>query len=49
MPAKSRDQEIIATLTKKIGSIEDRCTYDDAGNLVILDLSGLNISQLPAL
>ena len=48
MPASSRDQEVVAILAKKIGSIEDRCTYDDAGNLVILDLRGLNISQLPA-
>src|SRR5258708_30830560 len=41
------DQEIVAILAGKIGAVLENAEYDDNGNLVILNLSGLNLSQVP--
>src|SRR5215831_17699903 len=48
MPTQSRDQAIVAILAEKIGDLKGRTGYDNEGNLVLLNLSGLNLSQLPA-
>ena len=48
MPTQSRDQAIVAILAEKIGDLRGRTDYDDEGNLVILNLSGLNLSHLLA-
>ncbi len=47
MVTKFSDQEIVAALTKKIGALPKMVDYDEVGNLLTLDLSGLNLSQLP--
>src|SRR5437762_3001649 len=47
MPTQSRDQAIVAILAEKIGDLAGRTIYYDEGNLIFLDFSGLNLSQLP--
>jgi Leucine-rich repeat (LRR) protein len=48
MPTQARDQAIVAILAEKIGDLAGRASYDEEGNLVVLNLSGLNLSQWPA-
>src|SRR2546429_8014645 len=48
MPIKSRDQEIVVVLTKKIGAAPKNAQYDEAGNLLELDLSSLDLTEIPS-
>jgi internalin A len=48
MPTKHSDDEIMATLAEKIAEIPKSVKYDENGNLIQLNLSGLGLSQLPS-
>ncbi len=47
MPPISRDQEIVTALAEKIDVSLETTEYDGDGNLLKLDLSGLDLSQIP--
>lgn len=47
MSAKSKDQEIIATLVEKYGFLASRTIYNDTDDLIELDLCKLKLFQLP--
>ncbi len=47
MSTTSSDQEIVAILAEKIGAVLKNAEYDDNGKIVKLNLSGLNLSQVP--
>src|SRR6266699_1121758 len=47
MATQYSDQEIVSNLARKFGAFPKAANYDEAGNLLTLNLSGLDISQLP--
>ena len=48
MLREANDQEIVAVLTEKIGAAPVNIEYDEAGNLLFLSLSQMDLLQVPA-
>ena len=47
MKSKLNEQEILDILTEKTGDLSERVTYDDRNCLTRINLSRLNLFQLP--
>ena len=47
MPTLQSDQELVAIITEKVGTVPTELAYDDDNRLIKLGLSGLALNQLP--
>ncbi len=46
MATQYSDQEIVSNLARKFGAFPKAANYDEAGNLLTLNLSGLDLLRL---